>query len=171
MYVHTYVYGHTDVPNVAPTNVRIPEDDITSESFVVQWDALDVTYTVTWYNESGIIGMDTVNGLSYTVTGLTANTYYKVTITTSCQAGSGSNGIVITNHLPPTLRPHTSSISHPKPTSSATSASPGNVIFYCYYACVYFAYYVYHSGLCEFLPKCATLSQQYNENSITYNSL
>ena len=64
-------------------NVRI-RDDITSESFVVLWDEVmdifTITYNVTWYNESGIIEMDTVNSPPYTVTGLTANTSYNVTV-------------------------------------------------------------------------------------------
>ena len=73
--------------------VRI-RDDITSESFVVLWDEVmdifNITYNVTWYNDSGIIGMDTVNSPPYTVTGLTANTSYNVTvvaINTCCGAG------------------------------------------------------------------------------------
>ena len=73
IYIHICFNFNTDKPNAV--NIRNP-DDITNESIVVQWDAVDdifpVTYNVTWYNESGIIGMDTVNGTSYNVTGLTA---------------------------------------------------------------------------------------------------
>ena len=95
-------------------NVRILENDITNESVVVQWDAVDdifpVTYNVTWYNESGIIGMDTVNGTSYNVTGLTANTSYNITVVAinTCGAGPVSNVIMtMTNIRPPTLPPTT----------------------------------------------------------------
>ena len=42
MYVNDmYSLLNTDAPNAAPMNVIIPEDDITTESFVVQWDAVD----------------------------------------------------------------------------------------------------------------------------------
>ena len=93
-------------------NVRI-RDNITSESFVVLWDEVmdifSVTYNVTWYNESGIVGMVTVNSPPYTVTGLTASTSYNVTvvaINTCCGAGPVSNVIVNT---------------------ASTSTTPGNV--------------------------------------------
>ena len=84
-------------------NVRIMDEDTTSESFVVLWDEVmdifTITYTVTWYNESGIVGMVTVNSPPYTITGLTANTSYNVTvvaINTCCGAGPVSNVIVNT---------------------------------------------------------------------------
>ena len=57
-------------------------------------DIFTITYNVTWYNDSGIIGMDSVNSPPYTVTGLTANTSYSVTvvaINTCCGAGPVSN--------------------------------------------------------------------------------
>ena len=83
-------------------NVRILENDITNESIVVQWDAVDdifpVTYNVTWYNESGTIGMDTVNETSYNVTGLTTNTSYNITVVAinTCGAGPVSNNVIMT---------------------------------------------------------------------------
>ena len=87
-----YIRIYSDVPSDV-MNVRI-RDDITSESFVVLWDEVmdifTIIYNVTWYNDSGIIGMDTVNSPPYTVTGLTANTSYNVTvvaINTCCGAG------------------------------------------------------------------------------------
>ena len=59
-------------------NVRI-RDDITNGSFVVLWDEVmdifTITYTVTWYDDGGMIGMNTVNSPPYTVTGLTGNTF------------------------------------------------------------------------------------------------
>ena len=90
VYAHVY-YFYPDVPN-AVTNVRI-RDDITNESFVVLWDEVmdifTITYNVTWYNDSGIIGMDTVNSPPYTVTGLTANTSYNVTVVAINTCGAG----------------------------------------------------------------------------------
>ena len=93
-------------------NVRI-RDDITNESFVVLWDEVmdifTITYNVTWSNECGIIGMDTVNSPPYTVTGLTTNTSYNVTvvaISTHCGAGPVSVPVeVITNMREPTSSP------------------------------------------------------------------
>ena len=118
--------------------VRIRED-ITSESFVVLWDEVmdifNITYNVTWYNDSGIIGMDAVNSPPYTVTGLTTNTSYNVTvvaINTCCGAGPVSVPVkAMTNDEPPTTVPSTS-----HPTTSLTTLPPtlnnitlaGNVI-------------------------------------------
>ena len=86
-------------------NVRI--DDITNESFAVLWDEVmdifTITYNVTWYDENGIVGMDTVNSPPYTVTGLTANTSYNVTvvaINTCC--GAGPVSFVVTPSPNPT---------------------------------------------------------------------
>ena len=72
----------------------------TGGSFVVLWDEVmddfTIIYNVTWYNESGIIGMDIVKSPPYTVTNLTAITCYNVTvvaINTCC--GPGPVGDVI----------------------------------------------------------------------------
>ena len=129
--LHTYVTVcrfvftnfNTDKPT-AVNGIRIPTEDITSESFVVQWDVVmdffTITYNVTWYNEGDIVGMATVDDrLSYTVTELAANTSYCVTvvaINTCCGAGPDIDCVMImTNNEPPTSPP--SSIS-------------GNVIVY-----------------------------------------
>ena len=100
-------------------NVRI-RDDITRESFVVLWDEMigifTITYNVTWYDESGIIGMDTVNSPPHTVTGLITNTSYNVTvvaINTCCGAGPVSDVVEAMTNMR-------------EPTSSPTH-SPGNV--------------------------------------------
>ena len=92
---------YTDKPDV-PINVRIPPEDIKSDSFVVQWDAVTdvfpITYTVQWYGED-IDNTATTNGLSYTVTGLTSNTSYSVTvvaINTCCGAGPVSDVMMAT---------------------------------------------------------------------------
>ena len=117
---------NTDQPSVV--NIRNP-DDITDESIVVQWDAVDdifpVTYNVTWYNESGIIGMDTVNGTSYTVTGLTTNTSYNITVVAINTCGAGPVSNVIITVRPPTLPPPTTASVTTTLTPSPTS---GNIM-------------------------------------------
>ena len=92
---------YADKPDV-PVNVRIPSEDIKSDSFVVQWDAVadvfPITYTVQWYGED-IDNTTTTNGLSYTITGLTSNTSYSVTvvaINTCCGAGPESGVVMVT---------------------------------------------------------------------------
>ena len=111
------IYYNADVPS-GVMNVRI-RDDNTNESLVVLWDEVmdifAITYNVTWYDESGIIGMDTVNSPPYTVTGLTTNTSYSITVVAinTCGAGPASVPIeAMTNMREPT----------PSPTHS-----PGNV--------------------------------------------
>ena len=127
MYVRIYCFN-ADVPN-AVMNVRIIRDDITNESFVVLWDEVmdifTITYNVTWYNDSGIIGMDTVNSPPYTVTGLTANTSYSITvvaINTCCGGGAVSDvTMAMTNDEP---------LTPPIPTVSPTpSPTTGKVMF------------------------------------------
>ena len=92
-----FLICNTDVPNVV-VNVRI--DNITNESFAVLWDeVMDIfmiTYTVKWYDESGIVGMDTVNSPPYTVTGFIGNTSYNVTVVAInfCGAGPVSDVVV-----------------------------------------------------------------------------
>ena len=103
------IYYNADVPSDV-MNVRI-RDDITNESFVVLWDEVmdifTITYNVTWYDESGIIGMDTVNSPPYTVTGLTANTSYNVTVVAinTCCGGGPVSAPVMTNMREPTSSP------------------------------------------------------------------
>ena len=122
MYVNISYFTYiTDTSNVV-RSVRI-RDDITIESLVVLWDEVmdifTITYNVTWYDDSGIIGMDTVNSPPYTVTGLTADTSYNVTvvaINTCCGAGPVSDVVmVMTNDEPPTP---------PSPSPSLTTSSP-----------------------------------------------
>ena len=83
-------------------NVRIPADYITTNSFRVRWDQVTdtfpITYTVQWYG--GDIDCNaTIDGLSYTVTELTGNTSYNVTvvaINTCCGAGPVSDVVMAT---------------------------------------------------------------------------
>ena len=85
-------------------NLRVPMDNITDQTFVVHWDkAIDlfsITFNVSWYRESRMIGTTTnVTKQAYTVMNLTANTSYSVTvvaINTCCGKGPASDVTVTT---------------------------------------------------------------------------
>ena len=89
-------------------------------------DIFPVTYNVTWYNESGIIGMDTVNGTSYNVTGLTTNTSYNITVVAINTCGAGPVSTVIITVRPSTLDPPTTTAS--VTTALTPSPTSGNII-------------------------------------------
>ena len=124
---------NTGAPSAVAVTDEIPEDDITSESFIVRWssvnDIFPVNYTVRWYGEDGSNGTATVNGLSYTVTGLNANTSYNVTvvaINTCCGAGPVSNVVmVMTYNEPPTLPPPTTTVYTTVIPMASSTPSPG----------------------------------------------
>ena len=68
--------------------------NIESLSIVVQWDAVDdslhTTYTVTWTDERDLIDAVTVDEwTSYTITGLTIDTVYTITVTAANMCGGG----------------------------------------------------------------------------------
>ena len=94
-----------DKPNTA-VNVRIIGNN-TSESFVVQWDEVidifSINYIVRWSGEDGSSGMDTVDRLSYTVTGLTPDTSYNITVAgnNTCGVGPVSNIIMTSTPMGP----------------------------------------------------------------------
>ena len=73
--------------------------------------------------------MDTVNGISYNVTGLTANTSYNITVIAinTCGAGPVSNvTMAMTNMRPPTLPPPTTTAS--VTTTLTPSPTSGNIM-------------------------------------------
>ena len=65
--------------------------NIESSSIVVQWDVVDATiYTVTWTDDRDLHGVDTVDEqTSYTITGLTLDTVYTITVSAANRCGSG----------------------------------------------------------------------------------
>ena len=69
--------------------------NVESSSIVVQWDVVDdsltTTYTVTWTSESDyILQVATLlEQSSYTITGLTLDTVYTITVTAANKCGGG----------------------------------------------------------------------------------
>ena len=127
----------TDPPQTAPMIIICREMDITNESFVIQWDAVNdvfrVIYTVRWYRGNDLIGMDSVDKLSYTVTGLTVNTSYNVTVVavnTCCGAGPVSNVIILTtNSKPPTIPPIATTIAITRAATTTATPTLGIVMY------------------------------------------
>ena len=90
-------------------------------------DFFTVNYTVRWYRGDNEIRMATVNGLSYIVTGLTANTSYNVTvvaINTCCGAGPVSDGVMVMTNMILPATTTTRITATPTPTTTPQS---GNV--------------------------------------------
>ena len=134
----TYTYfNFTDPPMNAPMfNVT----NITNESFIVRWDAVNdlfpVTYFIRWYGADGNNEQAYVNtAQSYTATGLNNNTSYNVTVAASntcCGEGPVSKVIVVmTNGLP---SPTTTTTNTTVTPSVTTNPTPGK---YCNYIYVY----------------------------------
>ena len=96
MYVHMYesiqcCFSVFTGPPALTVNVI---QNIKRSSIVVQWDAVDdsltTTYTITWTRAGG--GLQTATPAeqtSYTITGLTLNTVYTITVSAANMCGSG----------------------------------------------------------------------------------
>ena len=92
------------LPPTSPVKVRFPTENVTNLSFVVQWDAVnnqsDDRYIVSWTDGTNPIQTVTVNETSCTVTGLTPNTTYTVTVAAineNCTGPLSNNKNVTTN--------------------------------------------------------------------------
>ena len=79
-------------PSALTVNIT---ENINSSSIVVQWDEVDdsltTTYTVTWTNErdNATHLVTLTEQSSYTITGLTLDTVYTITVTISSRCGNG----------------------------------------------------------------------------------
>ena len=86
-----------------PINIRFPADKITNVSFVVQWDEIInqpvYRYIVNWTDGTNPMQSVIIHKISYTVTGLTPNTTYVVTVAAinMCGTGAAGNNSVTTN--------------------------------------------------------------------------
>ena len=91
-------------------------------------DFFPVTYNVTVYNESAIIeSVIVVNGTSYKVMGLMANTPYNIAvfaINTCCGDGPVTVIMTMTNMREPTLPPPTTTTAN----DTTTSPTSGNIL-------------------------------------------
>ena len=106
-----------------------------SSSIVVQWDEVDdflpTTYTVTWSSERDHI-VHLVNieeQSSYTITGITLDTVYTITITTTNRCGNGpeySTSVSLTTDATSTISSLSSIGANPMTIMSTTSSSSTN---------------------------------------------
>ncbi|XP_065910714.1 tyrosine-protein kinase receptor TYRO3-like isoform X2 [Dysidea avara] len=88
-------------PPGTPMNIRV--SNITSTSFVVQWDEVDDVhwYIVNWKDDGGSVRESTTSLTSHTITQLSPNTTYNVTVTTGNICGSGpvSDILIVTTNV------------------------------------------------------------------------
>ena len=139
--------------------------DITSKSFIVEWDEVmdlfPINYTVRWYRGDDLIGTASVDGLSYNVTGLSADTLYSVTVTavsTCCGEGPVSFvNMVTTNYEPTNLPNPTNSTAVIVTTTTTIRATPNptpgkNIV--CNYTCTYLRTYAHL--FCTFMYSLCT---------------
>ena len=115
--------------------------NIESSSIVVQWDAVDdslpTTYTITWTDDRDLHEVDTVDEqTSYTITGLTLDTVYTITVTACNLCGCGpefttsvslSTDATSTTSTTMTTTVNPSSTSNPSTTTMKTNSITNTV--------------------------------------------
>ncbi|XP_065897604.1 mucin-17-like isoform X2 [Dysidea avara] len=98
-------------PPGTPMNIRF--HDITSTSFVVQWDEVDDAdhYIVNWRDDGGSVRESTRLLASITITQLSPNTTYSVTVTAGniCGSGTVSDILIVTTDVTLLVGPSISS--------------------------------------------------------------
>ena len=110
-----YICKYFTGPSALTVNII---KNIESASIVVQWDAVDLTtYTIFWTNERDLFEVATVTEqTSYTITGLTLDTVYTITVSAANMCGDRSE--------------FRTSISFP---TGIRTTSPSLIIFLCCY--------------------------------------
>ena len=133
MYVFVISYVHSHVITGPPALTVNITKNTESSSIVVQWDEVDdflpTTYHVTWISERDLNNVQ-VKSLeeqsSYTITGLTLDTVYIITITARNRCGQGpeySTSVSLTTDTTSTVYSITPTASlNPSPTSSSIIA-------------------------------------------------
>ena len=95
------MYLDTTGPPGTPINIRVSE--ISSTSFVVQWDEVDDAdhYIVNWRDDGGSVRESTTSLISITITQLSPNTTYNVTVTAGniCGSGTVSDILIVTSNV------------------------------------------------------------------------
>ena len=88
---------------MTPMNIRFPTDKITNVSFVVQWDAIINQhvdrYIMKWTDGTNPMQSVIVHMISYTVTGLTPNTTYIVTVADVNKCGTSADSSSVTTNV------------------------------------------------------------------------
>ena len=113
--------------------------NIESSSIVVQWDAVDATtYTITWTDDRDLHEVATVvEQTSYTITGLTLDTVYTITVNAANMCGDGpefrtsvslSTDTTSTTSTTMTTTVNPSSTSNPSTTTTMTTNSITNTV-------------------------------------------
>ena len=79
---------------VGPSDLEVSiTRNIVDLSVVVRWDKVDdslpTNYTITWTNSSRKHSVDLIEQSSYTITGLSFDTVYNITVTATNMCGTG----------------------------------------------------------------------------------
>ena len=106
------MYLDTTGPPGTPMNIRV--SNITSTSFVVQWDEVDDAdhYIVNWRGD-GSVRESTTSRTSHTISHLSPNTTYNVTVTAGniCGSGTVSDILIVTSNVAILIGPSITTLS------------------------------------------------------------
>ena len=96
------MYATGTIPS-APMFSKFLVGNITSASFVVQWDEVDDAdyYIVNWRDDGGSVRKSTTSQTSITITQLSPDTTYSVTVTAVniCGSGTASDILIVTTNV------------------------------------------------------------------------
>ena len=129
---------YTTGPPGIPLNIRF--SNITSTSFVVQWDEVDDAdqYDITVKRKGNETATSQTSHTSRTVTGLTPNTIYELTViaTNGCGRSAMSNStFMVTPNVTTFIRPSVS-VMMSSVVDRATTPTGNNITFCFYISCI-----------------------------------